>query len=91
MVQMEQYAEVKDFLEPRMATEHPPQWTSLILAEAEEKLGKLDAAMHTLVAAEHEANPDKLVHYRLVHLYTLAGRTADAKREYALFQAAQKK
>lgn len=91
MIQMEQYAEIKDFLEPRMRAEHPPQWASLILAEAEEKLGKPEAAMRTLLAAEHEANPDKLVHYRLMHLYTLAGRSADAKREYALFQAAQKK
>jgi hypothetical protein len=43
------------------------------------------------VAAEHEANPDKLVHYRLTHLYSITGRAADAKREYALFQAASKK
>jgi hypothetical protein len=74
-----------------MKVEHPPQWASLNLAEAEEKLGKPEAAIRTLVAAEHEANPDKLVHYRLMHLYTLSGRADDAKREYALFQAASRK
>jgi tetratricopeptide (TPR) repeat protein len=91
MIQMEQYAAARDFLEPRMKVEHPPQWASLNLAEAEEKLGKPEAAIRTLVAAEHEANPDKLVHYRLMHLYTLSGRADDAKREYALFQAASRK
>jgi DNA-binding SARP family transcriptional activator len=82
---------VKDFLEPRMRSEHPPQWASLNLAEAEQKLGHQDAAIRILAAAEREPNPDKLVHYRLMHLYTISGRTADAKREYALFQAASRK
>jgi tetratricopeptide (TPR) repeat protein len=90
MIAMEQYAEVRDFLLPRMSAAHPPQWASLLLAEAQEKLGKPDEAVRILVAAERETNPDKQVHYRLMHLYTLAGRTADAKREYALFQAASK-
>lgn len=91
MEQMGQYAALREFLEPRMRAEHPPQWASLDLAEAEEKLGKPEAAIPILVAAEHEATPDKLVHYRLMHLYTLSGRVADAKREYALFQAASRK
>jgi hypothetical protein len=30
------------------------------------------------------------VHYRLMHLYSISGRPADAKREYALFQAASR-
>ena len=91
MLHMEQYSAVKDFLEPRMRSELPPQWASLNLAEADQKLGHQDAAIRILVAAEREPNPDKLVHYRLMHLYTLSGRTADAKREYALFQAASRK
>jgi tetratricopeptide (TPR) repeat protein len=91
MLQMEQYAAARDFLEPRMRAEHPPQWASLSLAEAYEKLGNLEAAIRVLVAAEHEANADKLVHYRLVHLYSISGRPADAKREFALFQAAAQK
>jgi tetratricopeptide (TPR) repeat protein len=91
MLRLEQYSAVKDFLEPRMRSEHPPQWASLNLAEAEQKLGHQDAAIRILAAAERELNPDKLVHYRLMHLYTISGRTADAKREYALFQAASRK
>jgi tetratricopeptide (TPR) repeat protein len=91
MLSLEQYSAVKDFLEPRMRSEHPPQWASLNLAEAEQKLGHQDAAIRILVQAEREPNPDKLVHYRLMHLYTLAGRDADAKREYALFRAASRK
>jgi tetratricopeptide (TPR) repeat protein len=91
MLRLEQYSAVKDFLEPRMRSEHPPQWASLNLAEAEQKLGHQDAAIRILAAAEREPNPDKLVHYRLMHLYTISGCTADAKREYALFQAASRK
>jgi tetratricopeptide (TPR) repeat protein len=90
MLQMEQYAAVREFLEPRMRAEHPPQWASLSLAEAEQKLGKVEAAIRILVAAEHDPSPDKLVHYRLMHLYSICGRPADAKREYALFQAASR-
>ncbi len=88
MLQMGQYAAARDLLEPRMRAEHPPQWASLNLAEADEKLGNAQAAIQILVKAEQEASPDKLVHYRLMHLYSISGRTADAKREYALFQAA---
>jgi tetratricopeptide (TPR) repeat protein len=91
MLRLEQYSAVKDFLGPRMRSEHPPQWASLNFAEAEQKLGHQDAAIRILVEAEREPNPDKLVHYRLMHLYTLSGRDADAKREYALFQAASRK
>lgn len=90
MLQMEQYAALRDFLKPRMRADHPPQWASANLAEAEQKLGHPDEAIRILVAAEQDPNADKLVHYRLMHLYTLSGRTADAKREYALFQAAAK-
>jgi DNA-binding SARP family transcriptional activator len=88
MLQMEQYAALREFLLPRMHAEHPPQWASLNLAEAEQKMGNSDAAIKTLVAAERDPNADKLVHYRLMHLYSLAGRSADAKREYSLFQGA---
>jgi len=91
MLQMEQYSALREFLLPRMQTGHAPQWASLNLAEADEKLGDTSAAIRILVAAEQDPNPDKLVHYRLTHLYSRAGRTADASREYALFQAASKK
>ncbi len=91
MLRMKQYAALRDFLQPFMRAEHPPQWASLNLAEGEEKLGNTDTAMRILLAAEKDPDPDKLVHYRLMHLYTLSGRPADAKREYALFQSASKK
>jgi tetratricopeptide (TPR) repeat protein len=90
MLQMEQYAALREFLSPRMQAEHPPQWASLSLAEAEQKLGNPDAAIEILVAAERDPNADKLVHFRLMHLYSVSGRPAEAKREYALFQAAAK-
>jgi tetratricopeptide (TPR) repeat protein len=91
MLEMEQYAAVRDFLAPRMQSAHPPQWASLNLAEAEQKLGNLNAAIRILTTAEKDPNPDKLIHYRLMHLYTITGRVVDAKREYALFQAASSK
>jgi tetratricopeptide (TPR) repeat protein len=91
MLEMEQYAALRDFLRPRMRAEHPPQWASLNLAEAEEKLGDPGAAIKILVTAEQDPSADKLVHYRLMHLYSLSGRSEEAKREYALFQAASRK
>jgi tetratricopeptide (TPR) repeat protein len=91
MLQMGQYAALRDFLRPRMKAQHPPQWASLSLAEAEQKLGDSATAIRVLIAAEREPNPDKLVHYRLMHLYSISGRTDDAKRELALFQAASSK
>jgi tetratricopeptide (TPR) repeat protein len=91
MLQMEQYAALREFLLPRMRAEHPPQWASVNLAEAEQKLGHPNEAIRILVAAEQDPNADKLIHYRLMHLYTLSGRTADAKREYALFETASKR
>jgi tetratricopeptide (TPR) repeat protein len=88
LLAMSQYAELRSYLEPQMRLEHPPEWARLDLAQAEEKLGDRDAAIRTLVAAEQQPSAPKLVHYRLMHLYTTAGRAADAQREYSLFQAA---
>jgi tetratricopeptide (TPR) repeat protein len=90
MLQREQYAALREFLSARMKAEHPPQWASLNMAEAEQKLGNTEAAIGILVSAERAPNADKLVHYRLMHLYSVVGRPADAKREYALFQSAPK-
>jgi hypothetical protein len=73
---------------PKMRSEHPPHWASLDLAEAEQKLGDLGAAIKILVAAERQGGSDKLLHYRLMHLYSLAGQSDDAKREQAIFQVA---
>jgi tetratricopeptide (TPR) repeat protein len=86
MLQSEQYGALREFLSPRMKAEHPPQWASLNMAEAEQKLGNTEAAIGILVSAEKASNADKLVHYRLMHLYSVVGRPADAKREYVLFQ-----
>ena len=91
MLQLEQYAEVRDLLALRMKLAHPPQWASLNYSEAEQKLGNPGEAIRVLVEAEKEPDADKLVHYRLMHLYTVSGRAADAQREFALFQTASKK
>ena len=95
LLELQQYEEVKQFLESRMHDDHSsqrtPQWAILNLAEAQEKLGKPEDAVQTLVAAEHGPAPGKLVHFRLTHLYSITGHPADAKREYALFQAASSK
>jgi tetratricopeptide (TPR) repeat protein len=88
LLQMEQYAKLRDYLAPRVRAEHPPQWASFTLAEADEHLGDTDAAIKILVAVEQDPNADKLVHYRLMHLYSISGRSTEAKREYTLFRAA---
>jgi tetratricopeptide (TPR) repeat protein len=86
-----QYAELRDLLQPEMRVEHSPQWAKVALAEADEELGDPQTAIKLLVSAENDANADKLVHYRLIHLYSITGRPADAKRELALFHAASGK
>lgn len=91
MLQTKQYVELRDFLQPKMREEQPPQWVKVALAEAEEELGNVNAAVKLLVAAEQDPNPNKLVHYRLMHLYLVTGRREDAKRELALFKAASKR
>ena len=91
MLQMEQYTQVREFLSPQMKSDNPPQWASLNLAEAELKLGDSETAIKILSAAERQPNPDKLVHYRLMQLYSMSGRSTDAKREFALFQASRAK
>ena len=90
LLQTAQYAALRDLIEPRVRAGHAPQWASLNLAEVEQKTGNLKDAIGILEAAAREPNPDKLVHYRLMHLYTLSGRPDDAKRELALFQAASR-
>lgn len=90
MLQMQQYAAVREFLQPKIHAAHPPEWASLGLAEAEQKLGNSDKAIQILVAAEHAPESDKAVHYRLMRLYAVSGRLDDAKRELALFEAASK-
>lgn len=87
MLQMGQYAEVRSFLQSQMQGEHSPEWARLDLAEAEQKLGNTEAAIQVLLSAERESSGNKLIHYRLMRLYSMSGRTDDAKREYALFQA----
>lgn len=91
MLQTEQYVKLREFLQPRMRTEQPPQWAKVALAEAEEQLGNVNAAIKLLVSAEHDPNTNKLVHYRLMHLYLVSGHPEDAKRELALFKAASKR
>lgn len=88
LMQTEQYTELQTFLQPKMQAEHPPRWASLDLAEAEQKLGNVDTAIKLLIALERRGNADRLLHYRLMHLYSLAGRFDDAKREKALFEVA---
>jgi len=90
LLQAEQYSEAQSFLQPKMRSDHPPRWASLDLAEADQKLGNVDAGIKVLAAAERQGGADKLLHYRLMHLYSLAGRSDDAKREQALFQAASR-
>ena len=87
MLQTRQYVELREFLQPEMRQEQPPQWATVALAEAEEGLGNANVAIKLLVAAERNPNPNKLVHYRLMHLYLVTGHPEDAKREMALFKA----
>ena len=86
MLELQQYSELRAFLRPRVSAPHAPLWARLDLATAEQKLGNSAAAIEQLMAAERDDPTQKSVHYRLMRLYTMAGDSASAAREKALFQ-----
>ncbi len=90
LLQLEDYEAVRKLLAPVVHGQDVPYWARLNLATADERLGDTQAAIQQLVAAERNPHAGKQVHYQLMHLYMLAGRVNDAKREYMLFQQAAK-
>src|SRR5258708_5502294 len=49
-----------------------------------------NSGIKILAVVKLQGGADKLLHYRLMHLYSLAGHSDDAKREQAFFQAASR-
>lgn len=87
LLELQQYKQLRTYLLPRVQTESPPLWARLDLATAEQKLGNPDAAIKQLVAAEKDDPSEKSIHYRLMRLYLLSGRTASAAAEEKLFES----
>jgi tetratricopeptide (TPR) repeat protein len=71
--QLMRWAELRDFLAPRVKQAGTPLWAMLDLAAAHEQLGETSGAISLLSRAETENPSSRAVHYRLLHLYRSTG------------------
>ena len=69
-----------------MNTANPPLWAVLDLAEATQRLGNNERAIQLLVAAEKDNMSSKMLHYRLMRLYTFTNNATQAKKQRELFE-----
>jgi tetratricopeptide (TPR) repeat protein len=72
--QLTQWAELRDFLAPRVQPASTPLWAMLDLGEALEQLGETSMAISLLSNAESEYPSSRAVHFRLLHLYRSTGQ-----------------
>lgn len=86
LLHLGRFGELRDYLRPKVNAQNVPLWALLDFALAEQELGNNDSAIKTLLAAEKKHPSDKMIHYRLMRLYALAGNDAEARREAMLFQ-----
>jgi len=73
LVQLMRWAELRDFLAPRVQKPVAPLWATLDFAEALEQLGETRQAIALLSNAESEYPSSRAVHFRLLHLYRSTG------------------
>jgi tetratricopeptide (TPR) repeat protein len=82
-----QWAELRDFLAPRVRNVKPPLWAALDLAEAYEELEEERQAISLLTNAESEYPSSRAVHFRLLHLYRGTGDMPRAVAEAKWFKS----
>jgi tetratricopeptide (TPR) repeat protein len=86
LVQLTRWQDLRNFLQPKVNTANPPLWAVLDLAEATQRLGNNERAIQLLAAAEKDNMSSKLLHYRLMRLYTFTHNTTQAKKQRELFE-----
>lgn len=72
--QLTRWAELRDFLAPRVQPASTPLWAMLDLGEALDQLGETSKAISLLSNAESEYPSSRAVHFRLLHLYRSTGQ-----------------
>ncbi len=86
LLELSRWRDLRNFLQPRVNTANPPLWAVLDLAEATQRLGNNVRAIQLLVAAEKDNMSSKLLHYRLMRLYTFSRNATEARKERELFE-----
>jgi tetratricopeptide (TPR) repeat protein len=81
LVELSQWNDVRDFLEPRVKGSNPPLWAVLDLSEALQNLDDPQRAIELLATAEKENMSNKSIHYRLLLLYRKVGNVAQVQAE----------
>jgi tetratricopeptide (TPR) repeat protein len=91
LVELMQWKDLRDFLEPRVNQKSPPLWAELDMAEALENLDEFQRAIQILVVSEKNNMSSKSVHYRLLLLYRKTGNIAQLQAENRWLQSAAKR
>jgi tetratricopeptide (TPR) repeat protein len=81
LVELTQWNNLRDFLEPWVKKNNPPLWAVLDMAEALQNLDDFQGAIKLLAAAEKNNMSNKSIHYRLLILYRKTGNLAQVQAE----------
>ena len=81
LVELTQWSNLRDFLEPWVKQKNPPLWAVLDMAEALQNLDDFARAIQLLAAAEKNNMSNKSIHYRLLILYRKTGNLAKVQAE----------
>lgn len=81
------WADLRDFLAPRVQQASAPLWAALDFGEALEQLGETRRAIAFLSNAESGYPSSKAIHFRLLHLYRTAGDMPKAQVEAQWFKS----
>ena len=73
LVELTQWSDLRDFLEPWVKQNSPPLWAVLDMAQALQNLRDFAGAIKLLAAAEKNNMSNKSIHYRLLILYRKTG------------------
>jgi tetratricopeptide (TPR) repeat protein len=81
LVELTQWDNLRNFLEPWVKRKNPPLWAVLDMAEALQNLDNSERAIQLLAAAEKNNMSNKSIHFRLLILYRKTGDLAKVQAE----------
>lgn len=87
LLELTQWDNLRNFLEPWVKRTNPPLWAVLDMAEALQNLDDFERAIQLLVPAEKSNMSNKSIHYRLLVLYKRTGNLVQAQAENKWLQS----
>jgi len=87
LLELTQWDNLRNFLEPWVKRKNPPLWAVLDMAEALQNLDDFERAVQLLAAVEKNNMPNKSIHYRLLVLYKRTGNLVQAQAENKWLQS----